>query len=421
MSVWIKYHRVALPILCLCLAKGTQAVDGRQACSGALPVMVVETEGGTPVTSKDTYVNASYYIEAPDSTWRDWAQGSGNDPLPAKMRGRGNWTWTFDKKPYKLKLPRALPMLGMGKNRHWALLSHPDDGTGFLRNTVAFEVGRRMGLPFTPRQQPVELVLNGEYEGIYVVTETVRIGKNRVEIEPQKDGETDEEAIRLGWLVEIDNYEDPHQLDFDVSRLPISKFRITYHTPKKLNDQQKAYLHAQFQELLECVCVADKQSVEWERYLDLDMLCRYYVASEIVDNVEAFFGSTFLYKPSADGKWQVGPMWDMGHAMEKWHDKDKFIYEGTSWGSNLLTELAKFPRFQQRFRQLYAWFMREHYDAIERYIDDFCATMDAAYRANYLRWNYYGTRTGAEYAAEAKQLLREKVAFLDGVWGRGGV
>ena len=418
MRLWIKWCMLALTLNMTITFNANARV---LVASGTLPVLHIDTSGGKAITSKENYIAASMYVEIPAGAIENvgsdaalWAMGSTDDPVMMKIRGRGNWTWTgFEKKPYKVKFSTPMSVLGMAENRHWALLSHPDDGTGFLRNALAFEMGRMIGLPFTPHQQPVELVLNGEYVGVYVVTETVRVDPGRVEIDGQEDGETDEEKVKGGWLVEIDNYEDVNQISFDVTGLPIDEFRITWHTPEMLSSVQYDYLYGQFSDILNCVYTPDKSSQQWEDYLDIDMLARYYVVAEIIDHVEAFFGSTFLYKASADGKWMTGPLWDIGHGLNGWHDKNKFIYEGLSWGNNLLTEICKFPRFQERVKQIYAQFMREHSEEIFDFVDSYCAMMNDAYHANYLRWNYYGDISGSQYAESAKQTLRSKIAFLD--------
>ncbi len=426
MSVWIKLILLTLT-LSFTLNANAHSSSTINHSSGTLPVVHIDTADGAAITSKEVYVTASMYIEGA-SLMNDEERAMNNssgglasadNPILMKIRGRGNWTWEgFEKKPYKVKFSTPMSVLGMAENRHWALLSHPDDGTGFLRNALAFEMGRMIGLPFTPHQQPVEMVLNGEYVGVYVVTETVRVDPGRVEIDGQEDGETDEEKVKGGWLVEIDNYEDVNQISFDVTGLPIDEFRITWHTPEMLSSVQYDYLYGQFSDILDCVYTPDKSSQQWEDYLDIDMLARYYVVAEIIDHVEAFFGSTFLYKASADGKWMTGPLWDIGHGLNGWHDKNKFIYEGLSWGNNLLTEICKFPRFQERVKQIYAQFMREHSEEIFDFVDSYCAMMNDAYHANYLRWNYYGDISGSQYAESAKQTLRSKIAFLDKVWGR---
>ena len=80
-----------------------------------------------------------------------------------------------------------------------------------MRNAVGFELSKLIGMTYTPDAKPLELVLNGDYIGLYFLTEHIRVDKDRVNIVEQEDEEIDSEKITGGWLVEIDNYDtDPH-------------------------------------------------------------------------------------------------------------------------------------------------------------------------------------------------------------------
>ena len=87
------------------------------------------------------------------------------------------------------------------------LLAEREGRTSYYKDAGGFELSRRIGLAWTPKIQPVELILNGEYHGMYFLTEKINVDKNRVAITEQADGETDPEKITGGWLVEIDNFE----------------------------------------------------------------------------------------------------------------------------------------------------------------------------------------------------------------------
>ena len=77
--------------------------------------------------------------------------GSKEEPLPLEMKARGNFTRkAFSKKPFKLKLGAKQSMLGLSKSKHFAILAHADDIYGYMRNFTGFNLGRRMGLPWTP-------------------------------------------------------------------------------------------------------------------------------------------------------------------------------------------------------------------------------------------------------------------------------
>ena len=93
--------------------------------------------------------------------------------------------------------------------KNFCLLAHVDDHLAKLKNTIGFEISRRIGLAYTPAQEPVELVINGEYLGLYFITEKPRVGKNRVNITEQSDYETDINSITGGWLLELNSFDGP--------------------------------------------------------------------------------------------------------------------------------------------------------------------------------------------------------------------
>ena len=211
--------------------------------SGTLPVMFINTENSQPITSKEEYIFAYYYI---DNMGNEEFENVGSEdaPQPLEIRGRGNYTWSdFDKKPYRLKLDAKTSLLGMKRNKHWALMANADDYLGGLRNTVGYELSRRLGLAWTPAQQPVEVVLNGDYIGLYMLTETIRVEPDRVNVTQQADYETSPFVVSGGWLVEIDNYQEEEQVR-TVEGNGQNIFS-TYKSPEHLSDEQRTYLTGQ--------------------------------------------------------------------------------------------------------------------------------------------------------------------------------
>ena len=105
--------------------------------SGTLPVLYITTENNIPVTSKTEYINASYWLDPMDAEGIE-SLGSEGAPLPMQIRGRGHSSWKGPKKPYKIKLAKKTAMMGMPKNKHWALLKPTE-------NTVAgLQLGKLM-------------------------------------------------------------------------------------------------------------------------------------------------------------------------------------------------------------------------------------------------------------------------------------
>ena len=169
-----------LIFLLVLLSVRAAATDVPEGASGTLPVMYISSEA--PITSKTEYVSATMFVDPMGCEWAE-AIGSVVEQVPLQIRGRGNWTWSdaFEKKPYKLKLLEGRTLLGMRKGKHWALLAHAD-GQSFFANRAGFFLGRRWGMPFTPDERAVEVVLNGDYIGLYLLTETVRVGNHAVHL-----------------------------------------------------------------------------------------------------------------------------------------------------------------------------------------------------------------------------------------------
>ncbi|HEX2659377.1 MAG TPA: CotH kinase family protein, partial [Polyangia bacterium] len=127
-----------------------------------LPILRIETEGHAPVVSPIEYVNATVTID-PNGARPSFAINKAS----AQVRGRGNSTWGMPKKPLKLKFSSKTSVLGMPADKEWALMANYTDKT-LLRNSVALEMSRRLGMGYTPRSAFAEVFFNGGYIGTYL-------------------------------------------------------------------------------------------------------------------------------------------------------------------------------------------------------------------------------------------------------------
>ena len=160
-----------------------------------MPVLSINTTDAADITSKDVYVTGRYALA---ETGAAAVEGA------LEVRGRGNSTWSMDKKPYRLKLTTSRSLLGMPASRHWVLLANHSDKT-LMRNDITFMFSRSLGMEYTPRSQYVDLMVNGVYSGVYQLVEHIRIDKNRVNIPELKVGDTTADKISGGYLLEIDS------------------------------------------------------------------------------------------------------------------------------------------------------------------------------------------------------------------------
>ncbi len=383
--------------------------------SGTLPVLYVNTADGAAVTSKENYVDATLYLD-PDGVEGVEPVGSAAAPVSLKIRGRGNYTWTgFDKKPYRLKFDKKTAILGMKKNKHFGLLAHADDNLGFLRDAAGFELGRLLGLAWTPASEPVEVVLNGDYAGLYFLTELVRVDPDRVDVVEQADNATDAEAVTGGWLVEIDNYDtDPH---VEITEGNGERIIFTYKTPEVLSSEQEAYLRSQMEAANAAIYASDKTSAEWERYIDIDALARYYIVQELLDDCESFHGSCYMHKQlGADTKWVFGPVWDFGNAYRR--GTSQFVWDRPEFNQTWIGEIYKFPRFQEKVKEVWRGFCAGGYAAFKQYARTLSASIAGAAEADAARWPQYGNADEASAARSFLSKFVAKAAWLGQQWGQ---
>lgn len=312
--------------------------------------------------------------------------GSEEKPLALGIRGRGNASWTYDKKPYKIKLDKKTSILGMPKQKHFALLNHWSSMEGIVE-MLGFEIGKRVGLAWTPAEKPVEVVLNGRNIGLYFLTESIKIDPNRVDIYEQEDQNTDPSLVDGGWLLEIDNYDDPCQVKIiqDPNGSPFEG-RFTYKSPEDLSELQHDWLVSELTSITNMIYCEDKTDTSWTEKIDAEELARYYIAQELVGNLDAFFGSTYLYK-DLGGKWMFGPLWDTGWSMDQYPRTETFAemrhkdcpHCNFIW----IEELWKFPDFRNVVYDVWKNVYPAKLNGINDFITNTAETLREAYVLNY--------------------------------------
>ena len=400
-------------------------LDAMPSFSGTQPVMYINTEGYRNIDSKEFYLHAHWWLDAMGIDGCE-SLGSPQQPLGMLIKGRGNYTWTVDKKSFRLKLDDKKPILGMASNRHFCLLAHPDDHYAKLKNTMGFELSRRIGLSWTPQQRPVEVVLNGQYIGLYFLTEKIRVDKKRVNIEEQQDMATDLNTITGGWLLEINNNRDDNTLYFNERNGGWEWYDwlwITPHSPEVLSEQQTQYLTDFITRTNAAIYNEDKTNLEWENYIDIDSLACFYIVGEILDDTEYFSGSCYMHKHRGQGtKLIFGPVWDFGNSFHRKLQTgadsfNYFLYQKPNiFYNHWIEEIAKFPHFQEILKKHWRAFYQSGFNGldIDQFIDDHVNSIKQAWYCNAARWK----GNAVEWEAYIfKQNLHRKIDWLNEQWG----
>ena len=269
-----------------------------------VPTIYINTEGGVGVTSKEDYVNAYVTVRGAENEEDNITE------VLTEIKGRGNSTWGMAKKPYRLKFDEKIKFLGNeAKEKNWVLLANYADKT-LMRNALAFETARNMmNFGFTPSVTFVDVVLNGENLGSYMLTDQVEVKKKRVPVTEQETTTTMSDAeITGGYLIEVDGFADSEISWFQTSQG--MKVTIKYPKDDEINADQSAYIANYTQNMENAMFSTNFTDAElgWRKYIDEASMVDWYIACELFGNSDSWW-STYMYKERND-VFKFGPLWD---------------------------------------------------------------------------------------------------------------
>ena len=272
------------------------------------------------------------------------------------IRGRGNSTWEwFDKKPYKLKLKKGADLFGMGKNKHWVLLSNAGDET-FLRNRISYWLADSIGMEYVSKSVPVELVINGKYNGLYYLCEQVRVGESRVNIDELSENDTSLPDISGGYLLTACSYYGGTKEGwFHTTRDSFFGFEDPDFSDYQ-SKAQKGYIQDYLQNTENALFGSgfkDQAGKSYKDYMDVKSAADYYLMEFFTVNQDAFLTpSAYMYK-KRNGKLFWGPVWDFDVRTYVIPDEEGNVRDataGTNTGvycfSTWLERMKKDPEFK---------------------------------------------------------------------------
>lgn len=363
----------------------------------AVPELTITTTGPsiTEIPSKDEYLEATLTVN-----------GKGvyeNYTGKTEVKGRGNSTWGYPKKPYRLKLSKKAEICGFGKAKNYVLLANHIDPTLML-NSVAFKIGRLLELPFTNHAIPVDVVLNGNYKGSYLLTEQIEVKENRVDLD---------ENNSVMW--ELDSYWDDEP-----------KFKSTaFNLPVMVKDpdlttEQFEYWKKDFNAFATQFAKEPLAENTYVDLIDIESVAKYLITFNLVHNMEINHPKSIFLHKEGNGKYVMGPIWDFDWAYD---------YEGTNkhfgryntplFSSNMNgVGTAFFQRFLQdsRVKAIYkkTWqdFKNNKLDALLQYVDDYAAMLKPSVERNSELWD--NTKSFNDKVKELKNWLKGRASYIDG-------
>lgn len=247
------------------------------------------------------------------------------------VRLRGNYSTTFPKKPYRIKFDHKTKLLGSpAKAKKWTLIPSYGDKT-LMRNSLAFDVSKSMGMEYTPFCTPVNVWFNGDYKGCYQLCDQIEVDKGRVEIEEMDTLSVSGDSLTGGYLIEVDHYANTEKVWFrsthkipvvikspeDDVILPIQKEYITNH----FNAMETDVYNKNFDE-----------ENGYQKRLDLPSFVKRHLHQELIGNTDNYF-SVYMYKQRGDDHLYSCPVWDMDLAFEN-DDRTYPLNDKTDWSFN---------------------------------------------------------------------------------------
>lgn len=263
-----------------------------------IPVMYIHTKGSVPIDSKDIYVDGNIRFD-----------GIGAVPsleASTKIKGRGNSTWGFPKKPYRIKFDDKQELAGFPAHKDWVLLANYIDPS-LIKNSVAFKISSLLEMEWSNRNISVDLYLNGEYYGNYLLCEQIKIGKNRINIAELKDNDIDGENITGGYLLELDTYFDEEQkFRSEVRNLPVMI------KDPELNDAQFSWIKNHFNNVEKVLYSYDFLDPEngYKKYIDNESFIKWWLVYELMGNSEPTSPKSSYMLKERNGKFKMCSVWD---------------------------------------------------------------------------------------------------------------
>lgn len=320
----------------------------------------------------------------------------------AEIKGRGNTTWTlYDKKAYQIKFDAKVPILGMGKAKRWVLLANASDDS-MIRTQLVYRLAKNMEMEFVPSYEYVDLWINGEYRGTYLLGEKVELDKMRLNL-----------SHPIAALFEHDEayYAEAEWwfLNQRLNRHFVIKEIATETEPAV--EEATAAFNERLDQLITFLYSTPSEDVTLEALsgmIDVDSFAKYYLINEYTLNCESYATSFYWYQDGPEDVLHLGPIWDFDTCM----GNDGRMYT-ESYGQQhvLFAYLLASPEFHARTQQLYELY-RPQFAAMAEDATLLESRLASSAEMNYLRWDVLGESTHKLHAKEFHPTFAGAVEFV---------
>lgn len=388
--------------------------------------------------TRELYVQSTISLENTDASFVI-------DPVSAEFKGRGNGSWidSGEKRGFRIKFEDKQSLLGNPESRHWVILAGANfDDVTMFRNKLAFDMTNELftHIGYASTADWVDVYINGEYRGVYLLAEHLRVDPDRVDIE------TVYGVLDTGYLIEYDSYASGTN-GVDYFRVDGVRYPFTMKSPSPDDfleegltlEQYKAHVSYIQEMVQEMVTGAMTKNFElFSTYADVDSFVDMYLLHELFKNIDTGFSSFFIYR-HAGSKLYAGPPWDfdatLGSTPSRGNGSPMGIFVGLAvqafssrTASEFLISLYATPDFKEVI--VSRW--QEISPDIQTYVDDtltesMVETYQFAMGRNFVRWpspQGYGAPVSQETAEanwianidKLRKWLTDRINWLNQEW-----
>lgn len=360
------------------------------------------------------------------------------------IKGRGSSTWNAPKKPYNIQLPRAQSLLGMSECANWCLLANYFDKSN-LRNKITMDFALAIGMPSTPESRFVDLYLNGEYAGLYLLTEKISVEKGSVDISDlaaetslintrtvsdYKEIHTrnykgfsinnNPEDITGGYLLVLaqggrDEY-------YDSAFFTDNGSAIGLCSPKHASALQMEYIRRRINDFEKALYADDGYNKDtgkrYTDYIDVDSWLKRLFVVNFFDCADSSFASQYFYKDKdgIDSRIYGDIVWDFDFSMgsyglwgHSYHEADAFVTGGW-WYEQLFSHEDFFQKLTDEYKKRYSACMK-HF--LENNVKEYIHQIEGSARMNANRW---GIDDDQEQKNSLMKYLNKRLKYYDDIW-----
>lgn len=412
--------------------------------STKLPLLIIQTDN-QKIVDEPKITASLKIIYNGDQNHKNDVANVYNGQIGIEIRGKTSAG--YPQKPYLFETRNSdgsnnnVSLLGMPEENDWCLLSFYNDKS-FARNTLAFELFRQLE-NYSIRSRLCEVILNNEYQGIYLLTENVKRDKNRIDIATLKDSDNAGEELTGGYIFKVDysKRNDSWTSLFRPWENPNRLINFVYHYPDwdEITNAQKTYIR-NYVDDFETELYSDdfeKGNSRYNDYIDVNSFIDYFLINETARNLDGFKKSCYFHKDK-NGKLIAGPVWDFDWA---WKNINHCVYantNGSGWvhkindcnpdlySPNWMKRLFQDPQFTDltrcRFEEYRATVLKD--ENIHEIIDSIAGLVSEAQTRHFQKYNILGRNVGApeidyqpaSYSGEVeklKQWVTRRMQWLD--------